>query len=51
MAILFENDGSLQKWHVTNTPHEIDKNGNNKNGALQKWHNLRKNVQSIFSKD
>ena len=23
----FENNGTLQKWHMTNTPPEIDKNG------------------------
>ena len=51
MAPLFENNGTLQKWHMTDTPHEIDKNDNNKDDALYKWHDLRKNVQSIFSKD
>ena len=34
----FENNGTLEKWHMTNTPPEIDKYGtaHTKNGALQK---------------
>ena len=29
-----ENNGTLQKWHVTNASPEIDKYGTHKNGAL-----------------
>ena len=43
--IPFENNGTLQKWHMTNTPLKINKYNNQKNGALQKWHKLRKNAK------
>ena len=32
----FENNATLQRWHVTKTPPEIDKYDTHKNGALQK---------------
>ena len=38
----FENNGTLQKWHMTNTPPKINKYDTRKNGALQKWHTLQK---------
>ena len=33
----FENNGTLQKWHMTKNPPEIDKYDTYKNGTLQKW--------------
>ena len=33
----FENNGTLQKWHMTNNPPEKDKH--------EKWHTLRKKVK------
>ena len=42
--MLFENNGILQKWHMTNTPAEIDKYDTHKKGVLQKWHTLWKNA-------
>ena len=41
----FKNDGTLRKWHMTNTPPKKDKCDTHKklkNSALQKWHTLRK---------
>ena len=38
----FENNGTLQKWHMANIPPEIDTYDTHKNGALQKWPTLRK---------
>ena len=49
----FEINGTLKKWHMTNTLPEIDKccfhkkmapykNGTTKNGTLRKWHTLQK---------
>ena len=40
----FENNDTLQKWHMTNTPPEIDNMTPTKNGALKKWHILRKKM-------
>ena len=34
--ILHLNNVTLQKWHMKNTPLEIDKYGSPKNGALKK---------------
>ena len=46
-----ENNGTLQKWHMTNTSPKIDKyNDTYKICALQKWYNLRKNAQRLFAK-
>ena len=42
-----ENNGTLQKLHMTKAPPKIDKHGTLKNGALQKWHTLRKNAQRL----
>ena len=36
LLIPFENNGTLQKWHMTNTPPKINKYDTQKNGALQK---------------
>ena len=47
----FENNGTLQKWHMTNTPPKTNKYDTRKNGALQKWHTLQKNAQRLFAKD
>ena len=47
----FENNGTLQKWHMTNTPPKINKYDTRKNGALQKWHTLQINAQRLFAKD
>ena len=39
----FENNGTLQQGHMTNTPPKIEKyNDTHKNGALQKWHTCKK---------
>ena len=46
----FENCGTLQKRHMTNTTPKIKKYDTQRNGALQKWHALRKNVQRLFTK-
>ena len=43
----FENNGTLQKLHMTKAPPKIDKYGTHKNGTLQKWHTLRKNAQRL----
>ena len=51
----FENNNTLQKLHMTNTPPETDKygtrrkmalykNGTTKNGASEKWYNLQKDA-------
>ena len=34
--MISENNGTLQKWHITNTPPEIDNYDNIKSGALEK---------------
>ena len=44
----FENNGTLQKWHMANIPPEIDTCDTHKNGALQKWRTLRKNGQRLY---
>ena len=47
-AICFENNGTLQKWHVAKATPDIDKSETpTKSDALQKWHNLQKNVQRL----
>ena len=46
--MLFENDGTSQKWHMTNTPPEIGKYDTHKNGALQKWLTLRKKCPEVI---
>ena len=47
----FENNGNLQKWHMTNTPPEVDKYDTHKKLCLTKIHTLRKNAQRLFAKD
>ena len=44
----FENNGTLQKWHMANIPPETDTYDTHKNGALQKWRTLRKNAQRLY---
>ena len=44
----FENNGTLQKWHMANIQPEIDTYDTHKNGALQKWRTLRKNAQRLY---
>ena len=46
--MLFENNGTLQKWHMTNAPPEMTNMTPTKNGALQKWRTLRQNAQTLF---
>ena len=46
----FENNGTLQKWRMKNTPSKIDKHDTYKKGALQKWHTLQKNAQRSHAK-
>ena len=41
------NNGTLQKWHMTKIPPQIDKYDFSKNGTLEKWHTLRENVQRL----
>ena len=38
----FENNGTLQKWHMTNTPPEIDKYDTHKTWCLTKMAQLAK---------
>ena len=40
--ILHLNNVTLQKWHMKNTPLEIDKYGSPNNGALKKAHLAKK---------
>ena len=39
----FENNGTLQKWHMINLPPEINNMTPTENGTLQIWHTFRKN--------
>ena len=48
----FENNGTLQKWHMTNTPPEIDKYDTHKTWCLTKIAHLAKKCSKvIFAKD
>ena len=49
----FENNGTLQKWHMTNTPPEIDKYDTHKTWCLTKMAQLAKKkcLNLIFAKD
>ena len=49
----FENNGTLQKWHMTNTPSEIDKYDTHKKRCLTKGTlcAATKNAQNLFVKD
>ena len=51
--MLFENNGTIQKRHMTQNPTEIDKYDTHKNGALQKWYTLLTNAQKVtlFAKE
>ena len=41
----FENNGTLQKWRMINTPSKKDKYDTHKNIALQKKADLARNAQ------
>ena len=43
----FENDGTLQKWHMANTPPEIEKYDNHKYNTLKMVH-LAKNCPEVI---
>ena len=43
-AICFENNGTLQKWHVTKTTPEIDKYDTHKKGCLTRMGHLAKKI-------
>ena len=47
----FENNGTLQKCHMTNTPLEIDKYDTHKKWCITNMAHLQKNAQSLFAKD
>ena len=49
----FENNGTLQKWHMTNTPPEIDIYDTHKKWCLTKGTlcAVTKNAQNLFVKD
>ena len=48
----FENNGTLQKWHMLNTPPEIDKYEPRKKWCLTKMaHLAKKYLKVIFAKD
>ena len=46
----FENRGTLQKWHMTNTPPKIDKYDTHKKLCLTTMAKLAKNAQTSFAK-
>ena len=46
----FENRGTLQKWHMTNTPPKIDKYDTHKKLCLTTMAQLAKNAQTSFAK-
>ena len=45
------NGGTLQQWHMTNTPPEIDKYDTHKNWCLAEMAHLAKTAQRLFAKD
>ena len=50
--MLFENNGTLQKWHMTNTPPEVDKYDTHKILCLVKMAQtcaVRKYDQRLFA--
>ena len=50
--IPFKNNGTLQKWHMTNTPPEIDKYDTHKSWYFTKMAHLAKNCPKVtFAKD
>ena len=46
----FENNDTLQKWHMTNTPPTTDKYDTSKKWCLTKMAHLAKNVQMSYAK-
>ena len=44
----YEKNGTLQKWHMTNTHLKQTNIAPKKNGVLQKRHNLRKDLAKLF---
>ena len=44
----FENNGTLQKWHMTNTPPKIDKDDTNKKWWLRKMAHLAKKWPEVI---
>ena len=44
----FENNGTLQKWHMTNTPPEIDKYDSHKKWCLTKLKHLAKKCPKVI---
>ena len=48
----FENNGgTLQQWHMTNTPPEINKYDTHKKQCLAEMAHLAKTAQRLFAKD
>ena len=47
----FEKNGTLQTWHITNTPPEIDEYDTHKKRCLTKMAHLAKNAQRLFAKN
>ena len=45
---LFENNGTLQKWHMTNTPPEIDKYDTHKKWCLTKMAHFAKKCPKVI---
>ena len=44
----FKNNGTLQKWHMTNTPLEIDKYDTHKKLCLTKMTQLAKKCPEVI---
>ena len=47
----FENNGTLQKWHMTNTTPEIDKYETHKKWCLTKMAHRAKKYPRLFAND
>ena len=47
--MLFENNGTLQKWHMTHFPPEIDKYDTHNKWCLTKMAQLMKICQQVIS--
>ena len=45
-----ENNGTLQKWHMTNTPPKVNKYYTQNNGAFKNGMRCEKNTQRLFAK-
>ena len=46
--MLFENNGTLQKWHMTNAPPEIDKYDAHKKWCLTKMAHLATKCPNVI---